>query len=167
VELMNADVLGGHLDALNVGAGLEGDSLGGFAVTQRDQFAVVRDRKIALNILIIFVAEIDIDVERLALLAAGRGDELVHHDFMLDIVLQGHDIDGDMLTGGGGKGGAQIAGGGVAVQMRSMRCMELPPMEARPSWSAPAASVPVPAPRTARASRERLALGMRRCKRVR
>src|SRR5208337_4948587 len=60
VELVHADGLGGKLDALDVWAGLKGDALGGFAAGQRNKLAVVGDRKIALNVLIVLVAEVDV-----------------------------------------------------------------------------------------------------------
>ena len=97
------------------GPGLRVDALGGFAVAQRDQLAVVGHRQIAFHVLVILVVEVDIDVERLPLLPAGGGDELVHHHFMLDVILQGHHIDGHVLARSGRQRGVQIARGRVAV----------------------------------------------------
>jgi hypothetical protein len=45
-------------------------------------------------------------------------------------------------------------------QINSMRCIESLSIDASPSWIAAAESVPVPAPRTARASSERRSLGI-------
>ncbi len=104
VKLMDAGGARGDFDAFDVAAGADQDALGGFAVLEGHEAAVVGHGEIGGDVLRVGAENVNLNREGLAFLAPGGGDEFVEHDLVGDVVLKGHDVDGDVLPGGGGEG---------------------------------------------------------------
>src|SRR5580658_596607 len=116
-ELVNAGRLGGNGDVIDVGAGSQRHEALGFISLEAHGdpafLGLMIDGEGARDVGGVFAGDVDIKREGLFFVTPTGGDDVIDHDFVGDVVVDGHDINGNVLRGGGGGGGFDVALGGV------------------------------------------------------
>ena len=130
LKVVDAGAACGDIDADDGQAGGEGDGAGGLEAgggeVHVEGLAAVADGELALDGGGVGRAEDDAEREGFAFTLARRRVDALEEDLVVAVVLEGHDVDGDVSGGGLGGGGVDVAAGGAASDIRTRRCMASP-----------------------------------------